>query len=78
MIRLLDPLLNLMMTHQRKCDKGQDDVDSSTVTSRVSIPVSVPEKDHEALARPDPEPINEDQTGSDSGTLHVSLADPSH
>ncbi|GJT16259.1 monodehydroascorbate reductase [Tanacetum coccineum] len=46
-------------------DKGQDDVDSSTVTSGVSIPVSVPEKDHEALAGPDPEPMNEDQTGSD-------------
>ncbi|GJV71325.1 hypothetical protein Tco_1491320 [Tanacetum coccineum] len=27
----------------------------------VSIPVSVPEKDHEALAGPDPEPMNEDQ-----------------
>ncbi|GJV31089.1 retrovirus-related pol polyprotein from transposon TNT 1-94 [Tanacetum coccineum] len=57
-------------------DKGQDDVDSSTVTSGVSIPVSVPEKDHEALAGPDPEPMNEDQTGSDSGKLHVSLAGP--
>ncbi|GJR99993.1 hypothetical protein Tco_0316502 [Tanacetum coccineum] len=52
-------------------DKGQDDVDSSTVTSGVSIPVSVPEKDHEALAGPDPEPMNEDQTGSDSGKLHT-------
>ncbi|GKA59555.1 hypothetical protein Tco_0758868, partial [Tanacetum coccineum] len=57
-------------------DKGQDDVDSSTVTSGVSIPVSVPEKDHEALAGPDPEPMNEDQTGSDFGKLHVSLARP--
>ncbi|GKC50613.1 hypothetical protein Tco_1073358, partial [Tanacetum coccineum] len=44
-------------------DKGQNDVDSSTITSGVSIPVSVPEKDH-------------DQTGSDSGKLHVSLAGP--
>ncbi|GJR66040.1 hypothetical protein Tco_0012105 [Tanacetum coccineum] len=34
------------------------------------------EKAHEALARPDPEPMNEDQTGSDSGKLHVSLARP--
>ncbi|GJW12894.1 hypothetical protein Tco_1578721, partial [Tanacetum coccineum] len=61
-------------------DKGQDDVDSSIITSGVSIPVSVPEKDHEALAGPDPEPMNEDQTGSDSIKLHVSLAgsNPEH
>ncbi|GJW25058.1 hypothetical protein Tco_0038869 [Tanacetum coccineum] len=31
---------------------------------------------HEALAGPDPEPMKEDQTGSDSGKLHVSLAGP--
>ncbi|GKG22571.1 hypothetical protein Tco_0387874, partial [Tanacetum coccineum] len=35
-------------------------------------------KAHEALAGPDPEPMNEDQTGSDSGKLHVSLAGPNH
>ncbi|GJX94214.1 pentatricopeptide repeat-containing protein [Tanacetum coccineum] len=40
-------------------DKGQDDVNSSTMTSGVSIPVSVPEKDHEALVGPDPEPRRE-------------------
>ncbi|GKD85932.1 hypothetical protein Tco_1357086, partial [Tanacetum coccineum] len=34
------------------------------------------EKAHEALAGPDPDPMNEDQTGSDSGKLHVSLAGP--
>ncbi|GJS32138.1 hypothetical protein Tco_0530520 [Tanacetum coccineum] len=33
-------------------------------------------KAHEALAGPDPEPMNEDQTRSDSGKLHVSLAGP--
>ncbi|GJX30838.1 hypothetical protein Tco_0240693 [Tanacetum coccineum] len=33
-----------------KGDKDQGEVDSSTVTSGVSIPVSVPEKAHEALA----------------------------
>ncbi|GJT92442.1 putative reverse transcriptase domain-containing protein [Tanacetum coccineum] len=44
--------------------------------TRVSIPVSDPEKAHEALAGPDPEPMKEDQTGSDSGKLHVSLAGP--
>ncbi|GKA81050.1 hypothetical protein Tco_0787742 [Tanacetum coccineum] len=59
-----------------KGDKDQDDVDTSTVTSRVSIPVSDPEQAHEALAGPDPEPMKEDQTGSDSGKLHVSLAGP--
>ncbi|GJV18451.1 hypothetical protein Tco_1367471 [Tanacetum coccineum] len=63
-----------------KYDKDQGEVDSSTVTSGVSIPVSDPVKVHEALAGPDPEPMNEDQTGSDSGKLHVSLAglNPEH
>ncbi|GKA54900.1 hypothetical protein Tco_0753849 [Tanacetum coccineum] len=59
-----------------KGDKDQGEVDTSTVTSGVSIPVSDPEKAHEALAGPDPEPMKEDQTGSDSGKLHVSLAGP--
>ncbi|GJS17878.1 hypothetical protein Tco_0412350 [Tanacetum coccineum] len=53
-----------------KGDKDQGEVDSSTVTSGASIPVSVPEKAHEALAGPDPEPMQEDQTGSNSGKLH--------
>ncbi|GJR93763.1 retrovirus-related pol polyprotein from transposon TNT 1-94 [Tanacetum coccineum] len=35
-----------------KGDKDQDEVDTSTVTSGVSIPVSDPEKAHEALAGP--------------------------
>ncbi|GJZ45868.1 hypothetical protein Tco_0593464, partial [Tanacetum coccineum] len=61
-------------TPSPKGDKDQGEVDSSTVTSRVSIPVSVPEKAHEALAGPDPEPMKEDQTRSDSVKLHVSLA----
>ncbi|GJU48211.1 hypothetical protein Tco_1217766 [Tanacetum coccineum] len=52
-----------------KGDKDQDEVDTSTVTSGVSIPVSDPEKAHEALAGPDPEPMKEDQTGSDSGKI---------
>ncbi|GJU21927.1 hypothetical protein Tco_1155269 [Tanacetum coccineum] len=43
-----------------KDDKDQGEVDSSTVTSGVSIPVSDPEKAHEALARPDPEPMRPD------------------
>ncbi|GKB66123.1 hypothetical protein Tco_0927535 [Tanacetum coccineum] len=59
-----------------KGDKDQDEVDMSTVTSRVSIPVSDPEKAHEALAGPDHEPMKEDQTGSNSGKLHASLARP--
>ncbi|GKD12586.1 hypothetical protein Tco_1196993, partial [Tanacetum coccineum] len=59
-----------------KGDKDQGEVDSSTVTSGVSIPVSDPEKAHEALAGPDPEPMQEDQTGSNSGKLHVSPAGP--
>ncbi|GJR30511.1 hypothetical protein Tco_1106743 [Tanacetum coccineum] len=52
-----------------KDDKDQGEVDSSTVTSGVSIPVSDPVKAHEALAGPDPEPMKEDQTGSDSGKI---------
>ncbi|GJZ89093.1 hypothetical protein Tco_0660875 [Tanacetum coccineum] len=66
-----------------KGDKDQGEVESSRVTSGVSIPVSTqgqagsdPEKAHEALAGPDPEPMQEDQTGSDSGKAHVSLAGP--
>ncbi|GJU06349.1 hypothetical protein Tco_1122779 [Tanacetum coccineum] len=64
-----------------KGDKDQGEVDSSTITLGVSIPVSDPEKTaHEALARimsgPDPEPMQEDQTGSNSGKLHVSLTRP--
>ncbi|GJX88034.1 hypothetical protein Tco_0340048 [Tanacetum coccineum] len=66
-----------------KGDKELGEVDSSTVSSGVSIPVSAqgqagsdPEKAHEALAGPDPEPMQEDQTGSNSGKLHVSLAGP--
>ncbi|GKG16813.1 hypothetical protein Tco_0361770, partial [Tanacetum coccineum] len=35
-----------------------------------------PEKAHEALAGPDLEPMKEDQTGSDSGKLYVSLVGP--
>ncbi|GKB14367.1 hypothetical protein Tco_0848290 [Tanacetum coccineum] len=49
----------------------------------VSIPVSTqgqagsdPKKAHEALAGPDPEPMQEDQTGSNSGKANVSLAGP--
>ncbi|GJW81467.1 hypothetical protein Tco_0145442 [Tanacetum coccineum] len=59
-----------------KGDKVQGEIVSSTVTSGVSIPVSVPEKAHGAQAGPHPEPMQEDQTGSDSGKLHVSLAGP--
>ncbi|GJY79768.1 hypothetical protein Tco_0485569 [Tanacetum coccineum] len=40
------------------------------------IPVSDPKKAHEALDGPDPEPMKEDQTGSDFEKLHVSLAGP--
>ncbi|GKF27429.1 hypothetical protein Tco_0083323, partial [Tanacetum coccineum] len=59
-----------------KDNKDQGEVDSSTITSGVSIPVSDPVKAHEALAGLDPQPMKEDQTGSDSGKLHVSLAGP--
>ncbi|GKF09910.1 hypothetical protein Tco_0044134, partial [Tanacetum coccineum] len=57
-----------------KGHKDQGEVDSSRVTSGVSIHVST----HEALAGPDPKPMQEDQTGSNSGKAHVSLAGPEH
>ncbi|GKB81294.1 hypothetical protein Tco_0948189 [Tanacetum coccineum] len=66
-----------------KVEKEQGEVTSSTVTSGVVIPVqtedqagSDPEKAYEALAGPDPEPMQEDQTRSDSGKEHVSLPGP--
>ncbi|GJZ63518.1 hypothetical protein Tco_0619939 [Tanacetum coccineum] len=70
-----------------KGNKDQGEVDSSRVTSGVSIPVSTqgqagsdPEKAHEALAGPDPEPMQEDQTGQHwekkNRKAHVSLAGP--
>ncbi|GKA08306.1 hypothetical protein Tco_0687637 [Tanacetum coccineum] len=56
-----------------KGDKVQGEIVSSTVTSGVSIPVSVPEKAHVAQAGPHPEPMQEDQTGSDTGKLTCGL-----
>ncbi|GJR32519.1 hypothetical protein Tco_1108751 [Tanacetum coccineum] len=61
-----------------KDDKDQGEVDSSTVTSGVSIPVSDPVKAHEALAGPDPEPMKEDQTDSDSGKNYISDPESGH
>ncbi|GJU52531.1 hypothetical protein Tco_1226245 [Tanacetum coccineum] len=54
-----------------KGDKDQDVYTKSTVTSGVSIPVSDTVKAHEALAGPDPDPMEEDHTGSNSGKLHL-------
>ncbi|GJV65917.1 hypothetical protein Tco_1476745 [Tanacetum coccineum] len=66
-----------------KGDKDQGELDLSRVTSGVSIPVSTqgqagldPEKAYEALAGPDPEPMQEDQTGLDSRKAYVSFAGP--
>ncbi|GJU29477.1 hypothetical protein Tco_1173066 [Tanacetum coccineum] len=66
-----------------KGDKEQGEVASSIVTSGVGISVRIEDqarsdsrKAHEALARPDPEPMQEDQTRSDSRKVHVSLAGP--
>ncbi|GJS48553.1 hypothetical protein Tco_0598674 [Tanacetum coccineum] len=39
---------------------------------------SDPEKAHEALAGPDPEPMQEDQAGSDPEKAHEALAGPDH
>ncbi|GJY89894.1 retrovirus-related pol polyprotein from transposon TNT 1-94 [Tanacetum coccineum] len=66
-----------------KVDKEQGEVSSTTVTSRVGISVRIedqaesdPGKAHEALAGPDPKPMQEDLTRSDSGKEHVALAGP--
>ncbi|GKF95429.1 hypothetical protein Tco_0288164, partial [Tanacetum coccineum] len=48
---------------------------SERTKSELEAAGSDPRKAHEALAGPDPEPMQEDQTGSDSGKVHVSLAD---
>ncbi|GJV12380.1 hypothetical protein Tco_1353921 [Tanacetum coccineum] len=60
-----------------KGDKEQGEVASSTVISGVGIFVRIedqagsdPGKAHKALAGPDPEPMQEDQTRSDSGKVH--------
>ncbi|GJQ96830.1 hypothetical protein Tco_0007969 [Tanacetum coccineum] len=57
-----------------KGHKELGEVDSSTLSSGVSIPISTqgqagsdPEKAHEALAGPDPEPMQEDQLDQISG-----------
>ncbi|GKG53678.1 hypothetical protein Tco_0555078, partial [Tanacetum coccineum] len=59
-----------------KGDKEQGEVASSTVISGVGIFVRIedqagsdPGKAHKALAGPDPEPMQEDQTRSDSGKV---------
>ncbi|GKA75454.1 hypothetical protein Tco_0781832 [Tanacetum coccineum] len=81
MIRQLALLLNLKMIHQRKWSMNlhQQLIQNEQKVkqkSRLLKAGSDPEKAHEALAGPDPEPIQEDQTGPDSGKVHVSLAGP--
>ncbi|GJT28895.1 hypothetical protein Tco_0909170 [Tanacetum coccineum] len=73
---LLEEFMISVIQYPKATPKLHEDKHRSTVTSGVSIPVSDPEKAHEAQAGPDPEPMQEDQTGSDSGKLHVSLAGP--
>ncbi|GKB91206.1 hypothetical protein Tco_0963478, partial [Tanacetum coccineum] len=57
-------------------DKEIHESSSTSDSERTESETEDPEKAHEALAGPDPEPMKEDQTGSDSGKLHVSLAGP--
>ncbi|GJT21327.1 retrovirus-related pol polyprotein from transposon TNT 1-94 [Tanacetum coccineum] len=65
-------------------DDTSEKVSTVTIRSRDNVRTedsgSDPGKAHEALAKPDPEPMQEDQTGSDSGKVHVSLAglNPEH
>ncbi|GKF45691.1 hypothetical protein Tco_0135493 [Tanacetum coccineum] len=56
-----------------KGDKDQGEVDTSTVTSGVSIPVSDPEKAHEALAGPNPEHIDDEFLATAYPKVHENL-----
>ncbi|GJV42449.1 hypothetical protein Tco_1420889 [Tanacetum coccineum] len=65
---------------QPEDDTSEKVIHESSSTSdselRRKCTSQLPEKAHEALAGPDPKPMQEDQTGSNSGKLHVSLAGP--
>ncbi|GKE85204.1 hypothetical protein Tco_1558946, partial [Tanacetum coccineum] len=56
-----------------KGDQDQGEVDSSIVTSRVSIPVSDPEKAYEALAGPDPEHMDDEFLATAYPKVHENL-----
>ncbi|GKF13145.1 hypothetical protein Tco_0051071, partial [Tanacetum coccineum] len=60
-------------TASPKGDKDQDDIDTSIVTSGVSIPVSDPEKEREALAGPDPEHMNDEFLATAYPKVHENL-----
>ncbi|GJW50087.1 hypothetical protein Tco_0091438 [Tanacetum coccineum] len=59
-----------------KVNKDQDGKLTRHSNIKSNIPGYQPEQAHEACMNLDPEPMKEDQTGSDSGRLHVSLAGP--
>ncbi|GKF08361.1 hypothetical protein Tco_0042585, partial [Tanacetum coccineum] len=56
-----------------KGDKDQDEVDTSTVTSGVSIPVSDPEKVHEALNGPNPKHMDDEFLATAYPKVHENL-----
>ncbi|GJU42209.1 retrovirus-related pol polyprotein from transposon TNT 1-94 [Tanacetum coccineum] len=59
--------------HESSLTSDSEQTESKT---EAAAPKGDKEQAHEALAGPDPEPMQEDQTGSNSGKLHVSLAGP--
>ncbi|GKF41565.1 hypothetical protein Tco_0124907 [Tanacetum coccineum] len=66
---------------QPEDDTSEKVIHESSSTSETQNEQKVKQKPlllkaHEALAGLDPEPMKEDQTGSDFGKLHVSLAGP--
>ncbi|GKC81954.1 hypothetical protein Tco_1137671 [Tanacetum coccineum] len=70
-------------TLEKVVHESSSTTDSEWIESRTEAAApkedrarSDPGKAHEALARPDPDPMQEDQTGSNSGKVHVSLAGP--
>ncbi|GKB28329.1 hypothetical protein Tco_0867730 [Tanacetum coccineum] len=56
-----------------KGDKDQDEVDTSTVSSGVSIPVSDPEKLHVSLAGPNPEHMDDEFLATAYPKVHENL-----
>ncbi|GJS75116.1 hypothetical protein Tco_0724997 [Tanacetum coccineum] len=63
-------------TSEKVIHESSSTSDSERTESETEALGSDPEKAHEALAGPDPKPMQEDQTGSDSGKAHVSLVVP--
>ncbi|GJW07373.1 hypothetical protein Tco_1569796, partial [Tanacetum coccineum] len=67
-------------TSEKLVHESSSTTDSKLIKSETEAARSDLGKAHEALAGPDPIPMQKDQTGSDSGKVHVSLtgSNPEH